>query len=329
VRSLEGSNPSLSAKREPSVLLPPEASPSLVYGAGLEYRFAGNRIEGSNPSASAKSWSGWKRVMPYATNTKDQVRTWFEDSGGSGPPILVYPGFSDPLEYAKTSPLVQPLQNDYRLIFADHRGQGRSDKPHNVGSYALRTRVLDAVAVLDALEIERAHYIGFSWGARLGFAVGEYAPERLLSLVLSGNQPYEWPLDSPLYKDVSEAVAAGKERGIVAFVETWESLIGERFPEPSRGWMLENDALALDAELHSALIEGPISNDLTAWRVPCLIYAGAEDVMHEGAARAAAEIPGAVFLSLPGHTHFSADRVADEVIPAVLKLLRSATIRAR
>src|ERR1044072_6956831 len=30
-----------------------EASPSLADGAGLEYRFAGNRIEGSNPSASA------------------------------------------------------------------------------------------------------------------------------------------------------------------------------------------------------------------------------------------------------------------------------------
>lgn len=30
-----------------------EASPSLVYGAGLECRFAGNRVVGSNPTASA------------------------------------------------------------------------------------------------------------------------------------------------------------------------------------------------------------------------------------------------------------------------------------
>jgi hypothetical protein len=35
-------------------MLRAEASPSLVDGAGLEYRFAGNRIEGSNPSASAE-----------------------------------------------------------------------------------------------------------------------------------------------------------------------------------------------------------------------------------------------------------------------------------
>ena len=38
---------------------------------------------------------------------------------------------------------------------------------------------------------------------------------------------------------VSDAVAAGKEHGMVAFVETWESSIGEKFPEPGRTWMLE------------------------------------------------------------------------------------------
>jgi pimeloyl-ACP methyl ester carboxylesterase len=261
--------------------------------------------------------------MPYATNPIDQVRTFFEDAGGSGPPVLVYAGFTDPLEFAKTSPLAQALQGEFRLIFADHRGQGRSEKPHDVGSYALTTRVADATAILDALGIERAHYLGFSWGARLGFAIGEHAPERVLSLVLCGNQPYEWPMDGPMLRAVSDAVAAGKERGMPALVETWEASIGERFPEPARTWMLENDPLALDAEFRSAFLEGPISRDLTAWTTPCLIYAGEEDVMHDGAARAAAEIPGATFVSLPGHTHFSAERVTDQLLPQVLELFGS------
>jgi pimeloyl-ACP methyl ester carboxylesterase len=261
--------------------------------------------------------------MPYATNPADHVRTFFEDSGGGGQPVLVYPGFTDPLAYAKASPLAQALQQDFRLIFADHRGQGRSDKPHDVASYALTTRVADAIAVLDCLEIERAHYIGLSLGARLGFALGEHAPERVLSLVLCGNQPYRWP-DGPMLRAVSEAVAVGRTSGMVALVETWESSIGERFPEPARTWMHENDPRALDAMLRSSLAEGPISQDLTRWTTPCLIYAGAEDEMHENAARAAAEIPGAVFVSLPGHTHFSAERVADELLPHVVELFRSA-----
>jgi pimeloyl-ACP methyl ester carboxylesterase len=123
---------------------------------------------------------------------------------------------------------------------------------------------------------------------------------------------------------VSGAVAAGRREGMAAFVETWESSIGERFPEPGRTWMLGNDPLALDAEFRSAFVEGPISGDLTKWNVPVLIYAGAEDELHEGAERAAAEIPGARFLSLPGHTHFSAERVLDQLLPSVLELFRSA-----
>jgi pimeloyl-ACP methyl ester carboxylesterase len=264
-----------------------------------------------------------RRAMPHATNPIDGVRTLFEDDGGAGPPVLVYPGFTDPLEYARTSPLALGLRDGFRLIFADHRGQGRSEKPHEVTSYALRTRVEDAVAILDALGIDRAHYLGFSWGARLGFAIGEHAPNRVLSLVLCGNQPYEWPTQGPMVRAVSAAVAAGRERGMEALVESWEASIGERFPEPGRTWMLENDPLALDAEFRSAFLEGPISEDLSRWSTPCLIYAGEEDELHEHAARAAAEIPGATFVSLAGHTHFSAERVTDHLLPRVLDLFRS------
>ncbi|HEX6207263.1 MAG TPA: alpha/beta fold hydrolase [Actinomycetota bacterium] len=266
-----------------------------------------------------------RRSMPYAANPIDGVRTFFEDAGGRGTPVLVYPGFSDPLEYAKSSPLAKALSDDFRLIFADHRGQGRSDKPHEVSAYALPTRVADATAILDALGIDRAHYLGFSWGARLGFAIGEHAPQRVLSLVLCGNQPYEWPVDGPMMRAVTEAVAAGREHGMVAFVETWESSIGERFPEPARSWMLENDPLALDAAFRSVSVEGSISRDLGKWSTPCLVYAGADDEMHQNAARAAAEIPTASFLSLPGETHFSAERVAGELLPRVLELFRSAS----
>jgi pimeloyl-ACP methyl ester carboxylesterase len=135
--------------------------------------------------------------MPYATNPVDGVRTYFLDSGGAGSPVLFYTGFADPLEVPRSSGLARALCGEFRLIFADHRGQGGSDKPHEASAYLLRTRVGDAVAVLDALGIERAHFLGSSWGARLGFALGEHAPERMLSLVLCGNQPYAWDLASP------------------------------------------------------------------------------------------------------------------------------------
>jgi hypothetical protein len=45
------------------------------------------------------------------------------------------------------------------------------------------------------------------------------------------------------------------------------------------------------SEFRSLFSEGSVSQDLTRWNVPCLIYAGEEDEMHENAARAATEIP--------------------------------------
>jgi pimeloyl-ACP methyl ester carboxylesterase len=265
--------------------------------------------------------------MPYATNPVDGVRTYFEDSGGAGPPVLFYTGFADPLEVAKASGLARALHAELRLIFADHRGQGGSDKPSEVSAYALATRVADAVAVLEALSIERAHFLGSSWGARLGFALGEQAPERALSLVLCGNQPYAWNLESPTAKAAAAAVAASRQKGMKGFVETFEAALDYRFPEPERTWTLEkNDPAALEAAWRSAQDEGPISPDLSTWRVPCLICVGEGDEMHDDAKRAAGEIPGARFISVAGHSHISAFYEADDVLlPHIVELLRSAT----
>lgn len=268
--------------------------------------------------------------MPLAANPTDRIRTSFEDSGNDGPPVLFYTGFADPLEVAKASRLAHALADEFRLIYADHRGQGGSDKPYDAGSYSLPTRVGDAVAVLDTLGIERAHVLGSSWGARLGFALGEHARERVLSLVLCGNQPYAWNLESRIAKVVARAIAASRSGGMTGFVESFERDLGYRFPEPERTWTLEkNDPAALEAAWKSVQTEGSISADLSRWRVPCLICVGDADEMHDDAMRAAAEIPGARFVSLAGHSHISAFYEADDILlPHVLALLRSSTSAA-
>jgi pimeloyl-ACP methyl ester carboxylesterase len=265
--------------------------------------------------------------MPYATNPVDGVRSFFEDAGGADPPVLFYTGFADPLEVAKASRLARSLRGEFRLIFADHRGQGGSDKPREAGAYALPTRVGDAVAVLDALGIERAHFVGASWGARLGFGLGEHAPERVLSLVLCGNQPYAWDHESPTGKAVAAAITASRHEGMKGFVQTFEAALDYRFPEPERTWTLDsNDPAALEAAWRSTFLEGPVAHNLSAWRLPCLVCVGEADEMHDGAKRAAEEIPGARFVSLAGHSHISAFYEADDLLlPHILELLRSAS----
>ena len=147
----------------------------------------------------------------------------------------------------------------------------------------------------------------------------------MLSLVLCGNQPYAWDLASPTAQAVAAAIAASRQGGMSGFLETFESALGYRFPEPDRTWTLEkNDPAALEAAWRSILVEGPVSQDLSTWRVPCLVCVGEAHEMHDEARRAAGEIPGARFVSLAGHSHISAFYEADDLLlPHILELLRS------
>jgi pimeloyl-ACP methyl ester carboxylesterase len=218
---------------------------------------------------------------------------------------------------------LESLRDEFRFVCVDHRGVGRSDKPHDPEAYAMPLRVADAVAVLDELGIERAHFIGNSWGGRLGFGIGEHAPERVLSLVLGGQQPYAIDPQGPLARVVTEALAASRTNGIEVFVHALEAFSGVRFPDTVRGQWLDNDPVAIEAAWSAALAEGALSEGLGAWRAPCLIYAAVEDVdFYDQARRAAGEIPTAEFVSIGGIDHLGAHLQHDPVLPAVLRTLR-------
>jgi 2-succinyl-6-hydroxy-2,4-cyclohexadiene-1-carboxylate synthase len=79
------------------------------------------------------------------------------------------------------SDLIPQFTDHYRVIALDMRGFGQSDQPES--GYDLNTMAEDLRGVLDALGIERAHFIGNSLG---GYASTNFAskyPERALSLV--------------------------------------------------------------------------------------------------------------------------------------------------
>lgn len=270
--------------------------------------------------------------MAYASNPVDGTRIHFEDDGAGGAdgiPVVLCGGILDSVADQRESALARGLAEvEYRRIFVDHRGLGGSDKPHDTAAYAMVRRVGDAVAVLDKLSIERAHFIGLSWGGRLVFGIAEHAPDRVASIVSIGQQPYAWP-DSPITRAVSEGLEAGRTAGAAGLVEALERFWGVTFPPATRDRWLRNDVEAIAAAWPTVINEGPISKDLRRWRVPCLICIGAGDAdFIDGARRAAAEIPGARFVALAGD-HYQAHVSADEVLlDAVLETLRAASERA-
>ncbi len=266
--------------------------------------------------------------MPYARNSLDGTRIYFEDDGGQGKAVVLYGGILDSVDLVRESDTARALQvlpGEFRLIFADHRGLGRSDKPHEEKAYSMPLRVADTTAILDYLRIERAHFIGTSYGGRLCFGIGEHAPERVLSLIIGGQQPYAMDHDGPIARAVRESTAATRAKGIEAFVEALEKGGKMRFPDDKRARYLENDPAAVIAASDAMLNEGDVVTNLREWKFPCLIFMGIDDAdFYDLARRAADEIPDAEFLTLKGVGHLGAHLQHDNVVTAVLRTLRAA-----
>ena len=97
----------------------------------------------------------------------------------------------------------------YRTIALDNRGAGRSDKPF--GRYDLEEMADDAVAVLDAAGVDRAHVMGASMGGAIAQLVALRHPERVQSLILACTacSNHQWRREL-----LSEWAAIANERGM-------------------------------------------------------------------------------------------------------------------
>jgi pimeloyl-ACP methyl ester carboxylesterase len=75
------------------------------------------------------------------------------------------------------------LTATHRVICPDLRGFGWSGQPAD-GDFAKDRLADDVLALLDALAIERAGYLGHDWGGWTGWLLGIRAPERFTRLML-------------------------------------------------------------------------------------------------------------------------------------------------
>ncbi|MGH8014531.1 MAG: alpha/beta fold hydrolase, partial [Candidatus Binataceae bacterium] len=113
-------------------------------------------------------------------NGKDGVKIRYEVRG-QGQPLAMIMGFSGS---SRTwgEPLLQQLETRYSAIVIDNRGTGESDKPDQ--PWTITDMAADAVAVLDALKLERAHVFGISMGGMIAQEFALNFPQRLRGLVL-------------------------------------------------------------------------------------------------------------------------------------------------
>jgi len=119
--------------------------------------------------------------MPYAV-TSDRVRLYFEEVG-SGTPIIFLHEFA--ADHTNWEPQMRYFSRGHHCIAYSARGYTPSDVPASADLYTYRHFYTDALAVLDHLKIEKAHFVGLSMGSYSSLQIGLNAPGRALSLTLA------------------------------------------------------------------------------------------------------------------------------------------------
>lgn len=249
--------------------------------------------------------------MPYADN--GSVRIHYQEEG-KGPALVLQHGFTESVVDWYESGYVEALRPDYRLILTDARGHGASDKPHDPDAYVLNRRVADIVAVLDALDIAKALFWGYSMGGWIGFGIAKYAKERVRALVIGGQHPYARGMGS-LRRMVQRGIAQGSE----AFVAGMEEMFGPESTE-RKARLLSAD---LEAYLALAQDRPGLEDILPTMLMPCCLYVGEIDPLYPEVKACSQHIPRATFFSLPGLSHCDAYARSELVLPRVTSFLKA------
>ena len=257
--------------------------------------------------------------MPYVES--DGVKIYYEVEG-EGVPLMLHHGLTQSLNGFRNLGYTEKLCKEYQLILIDARGHGRSDKPHQPEAYRLKHFVNDTLAVLDELEVEKPHFLGYSMGGMVGLGIGVYSPDRFRSLIIGGWGMRERHTEVSIKIDqmLIEIVKMGLDAFWAARAESLQGVPSEVLARIKEEFYL-NDPEALLAFL-SVREQVGFEELLPSLELPCLIYAGDQDILYDDAVRTVELIPNARFVSLPGLDHLGAIRHIDKVLPHILGFIR-------
>jgi 3-oxoadipate enol-lactonase len=201
------------------------------------------------------------------------------------------------------------LGRRYRCYAVDNRGVGRSGRPP--GPYDLEVMAEDALAVLDAEGVGRAHVIGASMGGVLAQIIAVRHPERVRSLVLACTSCRHHPWRRELFEEWIDAVEHAGIHALRADALQW--LVGPRFRARFGVWVnllarlvLNSDPAAFAAQTR-AILDGDddLRFELCDVAAPVLVITGSQDTLTPiGDAEELAElIPDARLVELRGAAH--------------------------
>ena len=220
----------------------------------------------------------------------DGSKIYYEIRGKGKPVLLVHGFISNSTSWKRTALYTDLLNDGYKVILLDMRGNGKSDKPHDTAAYENDAEAKDIMKLMSLLRIKHYSAIGYSRGSIITARL-LVLDKRVQNAVLGGMgldfTNTEWPRRKMFYRALM-GDSIPQLKGAVDYVK-------------SQGL----DQLAL-AYLQKA--QPSTSKEmLTKVKQPVLVISGDKDSDNGSAAELAKVLPNSSIVTTPGdHNHASA-----------------------
>lgn len=262
------------------------------------------------------------------------IEIYYETFGvAANPPILLINGLGSQMTRWPEAFCEKLTAKGYFAIRYDNRDVGLSTWLKPGDSYRLEDMAADAVGLLDALNIERAHLAGVSMGGMIAQTVAAKYPDRVLSLtsIMSAMGDPEGMRSTPEAGAVLNTPAPDPTKDFEAFVA--HGVRNARtIGSPGYPWTDEQIRQRVTSEYQRAYNPAGVARQLAAIRAtgdrtewcrtiacPTVVLHGEADplVPLAGGQRTAAAIPGAELRVIPGMGHDLPPALYDTVAEAI------------
>jgi 3-oxoadipate enol-lactonase len=257
--------------------------------------------------------------MPIAQLSDARIH-YTVDGDEHAPPLLLSNSLGTSLDMWR--PQMAALASRFRVVRYDSRGHGQSQV--TPGPYTIEQLANDALHVLDALSIPRAHFCGLSMGGMVGMWLGIHAPQRIDRLVLANTAARIGTAE--MWNARIDAVRKGGVQSIAsAVLARWFSAPLLEAPTPIIARMRATlEGLSADGYAASCAAVRDMDQRHLVGRIraPTLVIAGTEDFATPAAdgRYVADQIPNARYVELPT-AHLSNVQAAPAFTQALMNFL--------
>ncbi|HZC58169.1 MAG TPA: alpha/beta fold hydrolase [Xanthobacteraceae bacterium] len=206
------------------------------------------------------------------------------------------------------------LKDKFRVLRYDQRGHGATDAP--AGRYPFDTLLADALGLLDALSIRKAHFAGLSMGGATALGLAEKYPDRFDRIIVCDSPCQSTPQSSQQWE---ERIVVASKKGMAALVEPtiarWfpAEIVAKNPPhvDKVRG-MIRDTPVNGFIGCAAALGAHDYASAVATVKCPVLFLVGEKDAPGPAMRKLNEKLAGSHFVELPGAGHISnLDRPAE------------------